>query len=149
MLTRTNPVGSETAFNAFVGSFVILMSLSYLAALGPHLFQRDHSVIRGPFWMKGVTGYIVGGISCAYLIVFIVIFCLPYTMPTSAISMNYSSAITGGLTAMVTAWWFCKRRTDYVGPQMVIINPIEAHEWPDSADIEIDAELGDRTMVEK
>ncbi|GAM34445.1 hypothetical protein TCE0_015f02031 [Talaromyces pinophilus] len=129
-------MGSETAFNAFVSSFVILMSLSYIATLGPHLFQRRHSVVRGPFWLKGAAGYIVGGISCAYLVACIVIFCFPYTIPTSAISMNYTSVITGGVTALVTAWWFWKRRTEYVGPQMVVMASAVTYNRPRSADIE-------------
>ncbi|OKL64246.1 hypothetical protein UA08_00062 [Talaromyces atroroseus] len=141
-------MGSETAFNAFVGSFVILMSLSYIAALGPHLFQRRHTVMRGPFWIKGTAGYVVGGISCAYLIVFIVIFCFPYTMPTSATSMNYSSAITGGITILVTGWWLWKRKTDYVGPQMVVMNPVVPDNRPGS--MEIDAhDVFDGSVVKK
>ena len=122
-LTKTNSVGSTTAFNAFVGSFVILLSLSYLAALIPHLLRRSQQVRRGPFWMQGVVGYGVVGISCAYLLVFIVIFSLPYTLPTSPQSMNYSSAIAGGITVLVTAWWFWKRKMGYEGPQLIPITP--------------------------
>lgn len=141
---------STTAFNAFVGSFVILMSLSYLAALGPHLLQRHHtSITRGPFWMKGVTGYVVCGISCAYLFVFIVIFCLPYTMPVSATSMNYSSAITGGVTALVTVlWWVWKRRAGT--PHMVTMTPGSDPEEEVGMEIDAKAELDDyRTTVKK
>lgn len=50
--------------------------------------------------------------------------------------MNYSSVITGGVTALVTAWWFCKRRMDYVGPQMVVMASAVTYNRPGSVDIE-------------
>ncbi|TKA78029.1 hypothetical protein B0A49_06890, partial [Cryomyces minteri] len=91
-------VGSITAFNAFVGSFVIFSTLSYIAAILPHLLTKRRYVIPGPFWMPGWIGYVVGGIGCAYIVVFDVIYCFPYAMPVSAASMNYSALIIGGLT---------------------------------------------------
>ncbi|TKA77794.1 hypothetical protein B0A49_03959 [Cryomyces minteri] len=86
-------VGSITAFNAFVGSFVIFSTLSYIAAILPHLLTKRRYVIPGPFWMPGWIGYVVGGIGCAYIVVFDVIYCFPYAMPVSAASMNYSALI--------------------------------------------------------
>ncbi|KAK5001400.1 hypothetical protein LTR16_007991, partial [Cryomyces antarcticus] len=91
-------VGSITAFNAFVGSFVIFSTLSYIAAILPNLLTKRRYVIPGPFWMPGWIGYVVGGIGCVYIVVFDVIYCFPYAMPVSAASMNYSALITGGLT---------------------------------------------------
>ncbi|KPI43937.1 Choline transport protein [Cyphellophora attinorum] len=93
-------VGSATAFNAFVGSFVILTTLSYLAALLPYL--------EGP---------IVIAAASVYMVVFIVIFSLPYTMPVTSGTMNYSSVIAGGITIAVTALWFWKRGRGYEGPK--------------------------------
>ncbi|GAB7341956.1 hypothetical protein MBLNU457_g0256t1 [Dothideomycetes sp. NU457] len=71
-------VGSATAFNAFVGSFVVLSTASYLAAIAPHLLSGRRFVTPGPFWMKGWLATVVHGVSCAYIAVFIVIFCFPY-----------------------------------------------------------------------
>lgn len=109
-------VGSTTAFNAFVGSFVVLSSLSYVAAILPHLLSGRSNTTPGWFWMKGIIGYAVNTISCLYIISFIVIFCFPAALPVDASSMNYSCLITGGLTAFVGIWWFV-RQHDYVGPQ--------------------------------
>ncbi|KAH8694190.1 putative choline transport protein [Talaromyces proteolyticus] len=111
-------VGSTTAFNAFVGSYVILSSMSYLGAILPHLLSGRSNVTPGPFWMKGATGYIVNGISCTYIIVFVVIFCFPASLPVDATNMNYSCLITGGLTVFVAALWFWYQH-DYTGPQAV------------------------------
>ena len=110
-------VGSTTAFNAFVGSFVLLTTSSYLAVLLPHILSRRSNVMPGPFWMKGLLGYMIHGISCLYIAVFIVIFCFPYTLPVQARNMNYSSLMMGGLTIMVSGVWIFKGRKGYKGPQ--------------------------------
>ena len=44
-------VGSNTAFVAFIGSFVLLSSLSYLLAILPHLLSGRSRVTPGWFWM--------------------------------------------------------------------------------------------------
>ena len=127
-------VASATAFNAFVGSFVVLSSLSYLTAIGPHLLTRRRNVIPGPFWMKGVWGYGANGISCVYIIVFVVIFCFPYALPVDASSMNYASLITGGLTIFVGLWWLWRGRRGYRGPK--VIGVIESFIVDNGASIE-------------
>ncbi|KAL8722866.1 MAG: hypothetical protein Q9225_000699 [Loekoesia sp. 1 TL-2023] len=114
-------VGSTTAFAAFVGSFVILSTLSYLAAVLPHLLSGRRNVTPGWFWMKGVSGFIVNGITCTYIIVFIVIFCFPFSKPVDATNMNYASLISGGLSLFVLAFWFVRQST-YIGPKQVVLD---------------------------
>ncbi|KAL8783242.1 MAG: hypothetical protein Q9213_004754 [Squamulea squamosa] len=113
-------VGSKTAFSAFVGSFVVFTTLSYLAAILPLLLHKRANITPGWFWMQGATGFIVNGISVIYIIVFIIIFCFPFALPTDAATMNYSSLITGGLTLVVAVFWVWRRK-EYVGPQQVIL----------------------------
>ncbi|KAL0264500.1 hypothetical protein SLS55_000450 [Diplodia seriata] len=113
-------VGSTTAFNAFVGSFVVLLTLSFLAAILPHLLTRRRNVVPGPFWMPDWVAYTVGSIGCAYICVFVVIYNFPYAIPFDAASMNYSCLITGGLTIFMGAWWFWIRKRGYIGPQPLV-----------------------------
>lgn len=113
-------VGSTTAFNAFVGSYIILSTLSYLTAILPHLLSMRANVTPGFFWMRGAIGFVVNGVSCLYIIAFIVIFCFPFALPVDAASMNYASLITGGLSIFVTLWWFM-RQDSYVGPKAVSV----------------------------
>ena len=112
-------VGSKTAFQAFVGSFVVLTTLSYLAAILPHLITKRKNIQPGWFYMSGIKGFVVNGIAVAYIIVFIVIFCFPFALPTDKTTMNYCSLITGGLTIFTGVWWFVTDRSGYVGPQQV------------------------------
>lgn len=113
-------VGSSTAFNAFVGCFVQLTTLSYLMAILPHLLSRRANVTPGWFWMSGKTGFVVNIVTCLSIVIFDVIFCFPYTLPVNAQSMNYSSLMTGGLSLFVAAWWFVRQST-YVGPKSVVM----------------------------
>ena len=115
-------VGSSTAFAAFVGSFVVLSTLSYLAAILPHLLSRRSNVKPGWFWMKGPVGFVVNGVACLYIMAFVVIFCFPFSMPVDAETMNYASLMTGGWSVFVAAFWFWRRR-DYEGPHFV---PLES-----------------------
>ena len=111
-------IGSGTAFNALIGSFVILTCLSYLAAILPHLLSGRKMVVPGWFWMKGWIGFTVNGVACIYIMIFTVIFCFPFSLPVSAATMNYSSLLCGGLTLFVTVFWFWRQR-DFAGPKYV------------------------------
>jgi amino acid transporter len=56
-------VGSTTAFNAFVGSYVVLSTLSYVAAILPNMLTGRRHLPAGPFHMAGKWGFVVNGIS--------------------------------------------------------------------------------------
>lgn len=111
-------IGNATAFNAFVGVFTILTTMSYLAAILPHILTRRKYVKPGPFWMPGVWGYLVHGVASAYIIVFNIIYFFPYALPVSAQNMNYSVLMSGGLTIIVGIYYLWKRNHGYEGPHV-------------------------------
>jgi hypothetical protein len=110
-------VGSLTAFNAFIGSFVLLTTLSYLLAILPHLLTGRKSIRPGPFWM-GKYGFLLNTVACAYIVVSFVIYSFPYTLPTNPESMNYTIVITCGMTILVGVWWVIYGRKNFEGPQL-------------------------------
>lgn len=110
-------LGSTTAFNAFVGSFLLLSSSSYLAALLPHLLTGRKNIKYGPFRLRGWLGFALNSIACGYMLVWFVIYSFPYSLPTTAASMNYACLIWGGLTLFVGLWWWVKARHGYEGPR--------------------------------
>ncbi|OJJ53815.1 hypothetical protein ASPSYDRAFT_161834 [Aspergillus sydowii CBS 593.65] len=110
-------VGSLTAFNAFIGSFAVLTTVSYLLAILPHALSGRKRIRPGPFWM-GRAGMAVNLVACGYIAVTVVIYCFPYALPTEAGSMNYTCLITGGLTILAGIWWLVHGRKNYVGPDM-------------------------------
>ncbi len=64
-------------------------------------------------------GYVVNGISCVYILVFVVIYCFPYSMPVSAGNMNYACLITGSMTIFSGIWWLVKGGS-YIGPKALL-----------------------------
>lgn len=113
--------GLLTAFNAFIGSFVLLTTLSYFLAILPHLLTGRRNIRPGPFWM-GRFGAVVNIAACAYIAVSFVVYCFPYSLPTSPDSMNYTSVITCGLIVLVGAWWMVHGRAKYLGPRVEMHN---------------------------
>jgi amino acid transporter len=107
-------VGSSTAFNAFVGSFVLMSSSSYIASLLPLLLRGRKGIRFGCFRLNSL-GFPLNVVSCGYLITWFVIYCFPYSLPTSAKSMNYSCLIWGGLTILIALWWIVHARYHYPG----------------------------------
>jgi choline transport protein len=110
-------LGSTTAFGALVGSVATLTTASYTAAILPNLLTGRKDIRFGPFHMKWWLGFVMNGVACTYMIVFFIIFCFPYHLPTNAKSMNYSSLIFGGMTIFVTAWYFLGNKKGYKGPR--------------------------------
>ncbi|CAK7234935.1 hypothetical protein SCUCBS95973_009101 [Sporothrix curviconia] len=102
-------VGSLTAFDAFIDSYVVLSTASYLIAIFPHLMSGRKNITPGPFWM-GKFGFFVNTVCVLYILASCVIFCFPYTYPTTASSMNYTSVITCGLAFLVGLWWLVGRK---------------------------------------
>ena len=70
--------------------------------------------------MPDLVFYAVGGVGCAYMLVFIVIYCFPYAVPFDETSMNYSSLIAGGLTLFIAGWWAWVGGRGYVGPTVLM-----------------------------
>lgn len=111
-------VGSTTAFNAFVGSFVIMSSSSYIAAILPNLLTGRKNITYGVFHLnRGYLGFVCNAIACAYMIVWFVIYCFPFALPVNAASMNYACLIWGALTIFIVTWWFVGARKGYEGPK--------------------------------
>ena len=94
-----------------------MSSASYCAAILPNLLTGRKNIVYGPFRLKGLIGPIFNAIACGYIIVWFVIYCFPFYLPTDAGTMNYASLIWGGLTIFVAMWWFIGARRGYVGPQ--------------------------------
>jgi choline transport protein len=108
-------VGNTTAFNAFVGSFVVLGTVSYGIPIAAHMITRRSSVIFGPFRL-GRYGWFINIVSLGYIIVSDILFCFPFDLPVNAANMNYVCVILSGFTVFITIWWFYHATKNYEGP---------------------------------
>lgn len=116
--------GSPIAFNAIIGSFAVLTTLSFLAAILPFLIGRrfapgPESIKPGWFQMNNTVGIIVNSLSSGYIIVFVIIFCFPMVQPVTVKNMNYTSVVTAGFTFLAGVYYLIAGKT-YVGPRMVV-----------------------------
>ncbi|KAB2099512.1 hypothetical protein AG0111_0g12342 [Alternaria gaisen] len=113
-------IGSSTAFSAFVGSFIVLSSMSYLAFILPNILTRRRHVIKGPFTMPNPVFYTVASVACGYMVVWIPIYCFPFAVPFDTTTMNYTSALVGGVTILLGGWYVWIRNRGYVGPRRLV-----------------------------
>ncbi|CCU74660.1 choline transport protein [Blumeria hordei DH14] len=113
---------SNQAFNAFVGSFIVLSTLSYITAILPFTLTgrfsntKKNNMVPGSFEMGPTIGYMVNIVSCLYMAVSIIIYCFPSTKTFTLSTMNYTSVIVGLVTLCATILWLIKGST-YIGPQ--------------------------------
>ncbi|KAF2859427.1 amino acid transporter [Piedraia hortae CBS 480.64] len=114
-------MGSTTAFNAFAGSYILFSSSSYIAAILPNLLcGRRHVPACGAFKLKGWSGHFVNAVACGYLVMWFVVYCFPFSLPTDRKKMNYGVVLWGGFTLIVAAWWVVTARKGYEGPPLVV-----------------------------
>ncbi|KAJ5130302.1 Amino acid/polyamine transporter I [Penicillium bovifimosum] len=110
-------IGSTTAFQALISSFIVLSSLSYFGAILPHVLSGRRNMVPGPFYMGQNLGMLVNLVSLMYIAVTVVFFCFPFVLPVTVQNMNYTSVITVGLMALTALWWLFRGRRQYHGPQ--------------------------------
>lgn len=70
------------AINAFVDLFALMTTASFVLSIGPHILTKRKNIVRGSFWL-GRWCYAFNIISFLYIIVFFVIYCFPYALPTT------------------------------------------------------------------
>jgi choline transport protein len=80
-------VGSTTAFSALITSYIVLSTLSYAAAILPHLLTKRQTIVPGPFYL-GKWGWPINIASLVYIFVTVVLFCFPFVMPMDYTNMN-------------------------------------------------------------
>ncbi|KIY02165.1 uncharacterized protein Z520_02303 [Fonsecaea multimorphosa CBS 102226] len=118
-------VASTTAFNALIGSSIVLQEISFLIPVALLLHRR-----RGPKYLPrtrsfappSVVGWIANVIVVAFTVVTTVFFNFPAFLPTSAASMNYTCVILGIALLLGIANWFAHARKHYQGPTITFEN---------------------------
>jgi len=110
-------LGSKTAFSDLAGSFVILSTTSYAMCFLPNILTGRRNIPPGAFWM-GKAGFAVNGIAVLFIILFNIMYCFPYALPTTVASMNYNSVILVGVVAITTFWWLVHGLRHYEGPKL-------------------------------
>ena len=66
----------------------------------------------------GKAGFAVNGLASVFIILFNIMFCFPYALPTTVASMNYNSVILVGVVTLTSTWWFVHGLRNYPGPKL-------------------------------
>jgi choline transport protein len=98
-------LGSSVAFNSMLGAAVTINNVAYLVPIVTNMLTGRRNMHRGVFFM-GRWGWIVNGVTVAWLLFAIVFFSFPYTMPVTVQNMNYTCVVVGGLSILILGWWF-------------------------------------------
>lgn len=111
---------AEEAFSALVGSTLAMHNVVFGAVFLTMALTQRKRVKPGPWHMKGKLGLVVYSVAFAFMAFTTVIFCLPYTMPTSVESFNWSSLLVVGSIFLITLLWFAWGQRNFQGPPQAL-----------------------------
>ncbi|KIW13606.1 hypothetical protein PV08_08796 [Exophiala spinifera] len=118
-------LASSTAFNAFLGSLVVLQQFSFMIPTALLLFRRRSSKFL-PADRKYALPDRLGWCANIWLvgmsILLAVVFMLPPFRPVTTTNMNYTVVILGIAAVLGVANWFLHARKQYQGPRIVLEN---------------------------
>lgn len=107
--------GSTAAFNSFTGVATICLSTSYGLPILISVIRGRQDVRRSSFSL-GKFGYVINSITIAWIVLAVVLFCMPYTLPVTPASMNYASVVFAGFGSISVIWYFVYARKHFTGP---------------------------------
>ncbi|KFZ06808.1 hypothetical protein V501_07058 [Pseudogymnoascus sp. VKM F-4519 (FW-2642)] len=120
--------GSSAAFNSFTGVATICLNASYCTPILVNLLRGREAVKHSLFPLKR-AGYIVNGISVAWIFFSVIIFSMPVSIPVTASSMNYASVVFAGFAAISGAWYLVHARKNFKGP---VATQWQGSDWDDN-----------------
>ena len=80
---------------------------------------RDNVLPPRPFALGKWSGFFCNTFSSIWVAMYVFWFCLPTTIPTLALSMNYVSVILVGALSFIGLSWFLGKRKTFTGPNVV------------------------------
>lgn len=107
--------GSSAAFNAFTGVATICLSASYALPIFISLLNGRTHVKNAPYSL-GKIGTAVNVITTVWILLAIVLFCMPTAIPVTAQTMNYASVVFMGFFSISAGWYAIYGRKHFKGP---------------------------------
>ncbi|KAF2878195.1 amino acid permease-like protein [Massariosphaeria phaeospora] len=107
--------GSSAAFNSFTGVATICLSTSYGMPILISVLRGRKAVQHSSFSL-GRFGYAINIAMIFWIVLAVVLFCMPVSLPVEAASMNYASVVFAGFALISLAWYFVRGRKDFTGP---------------------------------
>ncbi|KAI7769409.1 hypothetical protein LZL87_012850 [Fusarium oxysporum] len=114
---------SNAAFNALLGSAVVLQQLSFVIPTALLLYQRRSETYLPKdraFRLPSVLGWVVNVWVVGLATVLSTFFLLPPFLPVTAGTMNYNCVILGIAAMLGVLNWMLHARKHYQGPRIVL-----------------------------
>ncbi|KAH7413278.1 amino acid/polyamine transporter I [Cadophora sp. MPI-SDFR-AT-0126] len=111
--------GSTSAFNAFTGVATICLSVSYGIPILVSLI-RGRRAVRHSTFSLGKFGFFINAATVAWIMLAIVLFCMPTAIPVTAVSMNYASVVFSGFAMISVIWYIIRGRKEFTGPPVPV-----------------------------
>ncbi|KAI9842349.1 MAG: hypothetical protein M1838_003165 [Thelocarpon superellum] len=113
-------LGSSTAFNAIVGTTLVLQQLSYAFPAALLMWQRRHPRFLPPKgrFNLGAFGWVANAVTVGWAMLSLVIYSLPVSLPATSSNMNYTCAVLGGMAIFTLVNWWLHARRHYHGPRI-------------------------------
>jgi choline transport protein len=111
-------IGSSVAFNAIVSLVVAGFLSSYLIPIVIMIFKRiwREPIAFGP-WNLGRWGLAINIYAAAYTIITLVFSFFPPSVPVTAVTMNWSCVVYGGVVILGIIFYVVHGHKNYVGPR--------------------------------
>lgn len=126
--------GSSAAFNSFTGVATICLSTSYGLPILISMLRGRRAVRDSSFSLGRRFGYVVNFITVCWIVLAVVLFCMPTSIPVTANSMNYASVVFAGFASISIIWYLAYARKHFTGPQLGDIDGVN-HVVKDEGDI--------------
>lgn len=107
--------GSTSAFNAFTGVATICLSCSYGIPILVSLV-RGRKAVRHSTFSLGKFGFAINCATVVWIVLAILLFCLPTAIPVTSVSMNYASVVFIFFVLISVIWYVISGRKNFTGP---------------------------------
>lgn len=110
--------GSSAAFNSFTGVATICLSTSYGVPILINVLRGRRAVKHSSFSL-GRFGYAINITTICWIVLAVVLFCMPVSLPVTPSTMNYASVVFAGFATISVVWYFVYARRHFTGPPVM------------------------------
>lgn len=107
--------GSSAAFNSFTGVATICLSASYGMPIMISVL-RGRRAVKNSSYSLGRFGYAINIAMMVWIVLSVVLFCMPVSLPVAPATMNYASVVFAGFALISVIWYFISGRKNFTGP---------------------------------
>ncbi|KID85312.1 Amino acid/polyamine transporter I [Metarhizium guizhouense ARSEF 977] len=114
-------LGSSTAFNAFIGTALVLQQCSFALPAALLLWHKRSSSVLPPhrYIRLGPLGWIANAVTVLFFLLILVMYCFPIELPVTGSNMNYTSVVIGIMVIFSAINWFVHAGRKFKGPRLL------------------------------